>query len=102
MSESQNQEDLEIRILKELTEIRIDMEQIKSSMEKSELLFDAAIIKHKNECWKCNEFVRNADLEHKIDVYLINKQKRFIVFAEFIKSIVYIGGTVAAIWYLKK
>ena len=102
MTDSQNQEDLEIRILKELTEIRLAMQLIKSDMENSELRFDAAIVKHKSECWKCSEFVRNADFEHKVDVYLINKQKRFIVFAEFIKSIIYTCGLIAAIWYLKK
>jgi hypothetical protein len=101
MSDSQNNEDLEIRILKELTEIRIEVQQIKSGFENTDLRLEVAINQHKNECWKCNEFVKVSELEHKIDLYLINKQKRLILFSEFIKSIIYIGGLFVAVWYLK-
>jgi len=102
MTDSQNSEDLEIRILRELTEIKLDVQQIKSGMETTELRLEVAINQHKTDCWKCNEFVKISDFENKIDDYLTKKQKRFILFAEFIKSIVYTAGLATAIWFLKK
>ena len=104
--------ELELRIMEELSTIRVEMQKLTSSLEKSELIFNALIEEHRKECYKCSEFVKAAELENEINKIIEKKQqkeseakdkakKSFITTAEVIKNAIYLITLISSILYIK-
>lgn len=101
-NESANQEDIEIRLMRELTDIKLQLQRVESLFNNAEMRFKMAIAEHQTHCPMMHKKVLTegdcySDWKMCHDRHIKESGKKFDIGYERIKKILVAAG---ALWIM--